>query len=529
MSWLDGLISSPTFKTNGTLQTQPNCVNLTGAGVTSTAVSGQLNVTFTGSGCSADANYLVLAADPTLPNAYVIAGSDSIAINSDAFETVLSCVFGTTSSTVCAGNDSRLSDPRTPTAHTHAVLNGGTGQTTYAAGDMLYASATDTLSKLALPGDGYILATTNGSLEWSLLSGASGLEAEISSGATSISPLYGSAVNTVCQGNDPRVLRSSGWWPSGVAPTTTAASSSSVTITIPSVKPGHPVRVLDLVPTVSNPGGSVSNNTVKSAAITGVTSSKIDVPTGVIFVKPVLTSGTTWTLSLYTNETCAAGYLVATTSSFDTSASPGDVVLTVTAANGSGLGGTITVTRGGAVWNTMLSYLNYWKTAIVTANSGTAITIAGQALSTEAGAIVEVWIGDPRLVVQYPLDIPGTYGTTSTTAFASKLYKSPKWKLPPAVLVQISGQSGTADTGASEPTIQLKIGANSAHTALAMSATANNMTNTVVTMTSKYGQIFPGDLMELAVVAGTNADAKDLCADALFVLSDGYREGAPAA
>ena len=29
--------------------------------------------------------------------------------------------FGTTSGTVCQGNDSRLSDARTPTAHTHAI------------------------------------------------------------------------------------------------------------------------------------------------------------------------------------------------------------------------------------------------------------------------------------------------------------------------------------------------------------------------------------------------------------------------
>ena len=31
--------------------------------------------------------------------------------------------FGTTSGTVCQGNDSRLSDARTPTAHTHTVSN----------------------------------------------------------------------------------------------------------------------------------------------------------------------------------------------------------------------------------------------------------------------------------------------------------------------------------------------------------------------------------------------------------------------
>ena len=31
--------------------------------------------------------------------------------------------FGTTSGTVCQGNDSRLSDERTPTAHTHSIAN----------------------------------------------------------------------------------------------------------------------------------------------------------------------------------------------------------------------------------------------------------------------------------------------------------------------------------------------------------------------------------------------------------------------
>ena len=31
--------------------------------------------------------------------------------------------FGTTSGTVCQGNDSRLSDARTPTAHTHTISN----------------------------------------------------------------------------------------------------------------------------------------------------------------------------------------------------------------------------------------------------------------------------------------------------------------------------------------------------------------------------------------------------------------------
>lgn len=60
---------------------------------------------------------------------------------------------GTTASTVCVGNDSRLSDARTPTSHTHGnIQNGGTLQTndiTIASGDKLVVTDSSDSSKVA--------------------------------------------------------------------------------------------------------------------------------------------------------------------------------------------------------------------------------------------------------------------------------------------------------------------------------------------------------------------------------------------
>ncbi len=66
--------------------------------------------------------------------------------------------FGTTSGSVCQGNDARLSDARTPTAHTHpyepefttlAVNKGGTGKSTLGSGKYLLGNGTSGVSELS--------------------------------------------------------------------------------------------------------------------------------------------------------------------------------------------------------------------------------------------------------------------------------------------------------------------------------------------------------------------------------------------
>lgn len=72
---------------------------------------------------------------------------------------------GTTASTLCAGNDSRLSDARTPTSHTHGSITN----------------------------DGYLGSTAN----IPLITGTSGV---IQAGS------FGTSANTFCQGNDTRLV-----------------------------------------------------------------------------------------------------------------------------------------------------------------------------------------------------------------------------------------------------------------------------------------------------------------------------------
>lgn len=51
---------------------------------------------------------------------------------------------------------------------------GGTGQTSYAKGDLVYASATNTLSKLAAGTDGYVLTLASGAPTWAVGGGGGG-------------------------------------------------------------------------------------------------------------------------------------------------------------------------------------------------------------------------------------------------------------------------------------------------------------------------------------------------------------------
>ena len=61
------------------------------------------------------------------------------------------------------------------TLGTVAVTKGGTAQTTYATGDILYASATNTLSKLAVGSTGQVLTVASGAPSWAAAAGGSGL------------------------------------------------------------------------------------------------------------------------------------------------------------------------------------------------------------------------------------------------------------------------------------------------------------------------------------------------------------------
>lgn len=70
-------------------------------------------------------------------------------------------------------------------AGTLGETSGGTGQTTYAAGDILYASASNTLSKLAASTNGYVLTLAGGFPTWAASSGG---VTSFSAGSTGLTP-----------------------------------------------------------------------------------------------------------------------------------------------------------------------------------------------------------------------------------------------------------------------------------------------------------------------------------------------------
>ena len=102
--------------------------------------------------------------------------------------------YGTTAGTSCQGNDSRLSDARTPTAHTHApsdITQGGAtaGQVLEWSGSV-WAPAT-----LSGGGGGTVTSVTAGT----------GLTGGTITGTGTIAADFGTTGGTICQGNDSRL------------------------------------------------------------------------------------------------------------------------------------------------------------------------------------------------------------------------------------------------------------------------------------------------------------------------------------
>lgn len=114
---------------------------------------------------------------------------------------------GTTTSTVCLGNDSRLSDSRTPTAHTH--------------GNITNLGAIGTTSGVP------IITGTSGVLQAGAFGMIAGRFAEGNHTHT-----FGTTAGTYCQGNDSRLLNLSGGITTVAVVATMPATPSSTTLYI---------------------------------------------------------------------------------------------------------------------------------------------------------------------------------------------------------------------------------------------------------------------------------------------------------
>jgi hypothetical protein len=102
--------------------------------------------------------------------------------------------YGTTAGTACEGNDSRLSDARTPTAHTHALADIQQGGAT--SGQVLeWSGSAWAPATLSGGGGGTVTSVTAGT----------GLTGGTITGTGTIAADFGTSAGTICQGNDARL------------------------------------------------------------------------------------------------------------------------------------------------------------------------------------------------------------------------------------------------------------------------------------------------------------------------------------
>jgi hypothetical protein len=80
---------------------------------------------------------------------------------------------------------------------TLVAANGGTGQSSYTTGDILYASGSSAISKLAIGTNGYVMTSSGSAPQWSATSGITvGTATNLAGGATGSVPYQSSSGTT---------------------------------------------------------------------------------------------------------------------------------------------------------------------------------------------------------------------------------------------------------------------------------------------------------------------------------------------
>tara|TARA_Y100001963_G_scaffold157272_1_gene253019 strand:+ start:563 stop:1321 length:759 start_codon:yes stop_codon:yes gene_type:complete len=169
-----------------------------------------------------------------------------------------------------------------------------------------------------------------------------------------------------------------------------------------------------------------------------------------------------------------------------------------------------------------ISSVDYY--GIVTAvSAGSSITIAGAALGSPT-TISALYVGKPEMVTEMTLFVSGTYGNGTGDLLANDMKTYEAWDGADAYLVAFKGVQQAADSGASEPKINIKIGGNAVSTddsnnGIQLGAAGTWVRNGAVAINTAQYKIERDDAIEVnCTAAGTNGDAENLTLRAQFVM-----------
>lgn len=158
-----------------------------------------------------------------------------------------------------------------------------------------------------------------------------------------------------------------------------------------------------------------------------------------------------------------------------------------------------------------------------TALANNLMTIRGAPLDTTAGHLTALAYGTREMIGQIVISIPSYFGVSSATTLKDRLGMSAGilWSMPAAYFVGVSGQQGTADTGGTQPVINLMINGSilsTSNTNTGISMSTTTLVSSVVDINVSNYDIQIGEYIELKVVTGSNADSKNLTVYGIYVL-----------
>lgn len=160
--------------------------------------------------------------------------------------------------------------------------------------------------------------------------------------------------------------------------------------------------------------------------------------------------------------------------------------------------------------------------AIVTAvSANTSITIAGAAFDTGSD-VTALYVGNNK-IIQMDFFDSGTYGDGANDLLAADMNTYSKWQGRKAYLVSFSAVHKTADTGAAQPKINVKVNAaavstNDTNNGVQLSTAGTWVDNSAVAINTSNYDINRGEAIEITcTAAGTNGDASDLTVSLVFV------------